>query len=169
MILIGLDQRTILIPSHKSRLLVPSPWVFGFGRGHTPSDHSILQAMCEAYRHPNKMGFLLPKGEGRRSGEGSRPHALSSEGLSLLWKHHFSIFYRSLWSLGSSIPVSFIQNVHEFLCGFFVVFTWCFARSSPNIYRIPVLFFQLHLIWIKEPVVQEQHLPNQGEPRGQIS
>ena len=99
---------------------------FRFGRGHTPSDHSILQAMCEAFRHPNKMGFLLPKGEGKRSREGVKAICSISEYLSLLCKHHFSIFYGSLWSLGRNIPALICSEYPWIsvwlLCGFYLMF-----------------------------------------------
>lgn len=115
MILIGLDQRTILIPSHRSRLLVPSPWVFGFGRGHTPSDHGILQAMCEAYRHPNKMGFLLPKGEGRRSGEG-QGHMLYPVKVSPCSVSTTSVYFTGVYDLWVAAFQSHLSKMSMNFC-----------------------------------------------------
>lgn len=64
------------LTNHLPQVPPPSPITlgirfsaFGFGKGHKPSDRSIPQAIREGYGHPNKIGFLLPRGEGQWSGE----------------------------------------------------------------------------------------------------
>ena len=109
MILIGLDQRTVFIPAHRSHLLVPSPWLLGFQPldlgGGTPLQTIASPKLCVRPTDMQTKWDSCYQGEkGGGVGKGPRPHAVCSEGLSLLCKHHFIIFYRSLWSLGRSIP-----------------------------------------------------------------
>lgn len=131
MILIGLDQRTILIPSHRSHLLVPSPWVLGFQRLDLGRDTPVQTiASSKPCVRPSdtetRRDSCYQRERGGGAGKGSRPHALSSEDLSLLCKHHFSIFYGSLWSLGRSIPALIYSKCPWIsvwlLCGIYLMF-----------------------------------------------
>lgn len=126
MILIGLDQRNYSSPLPQVPPPSPIPLGVWIWEGHTPFRPWHPASHVWGLQTPKQNGIPVTKGRGRRSGEG-QGHMLYPVKVSPCSVSTTSAFYRSLWSLGSSIPVSFIQNVHEFLCGFFVVFTWQFC------------------------------------------
>ena len=137
MILIGLDQRAILIPSHRSHLLVPSPWVLGFQRldlgGDTPLQTIASSKPCvRPSDTQTKWDSCYQRERGSGAGKGSRPYALSVN-ISPYSVSTTSVYFTGVYDLWvGTFQLSFVQNIHEFLCGFFVVFTWCFARIFPK-------------------------------------
>lgn len=108
-ILIGLDQRALLITSHRSHPLVPSPWALGFqhldlGRDTNLQTVASPKPYVRGTDTQTKLDSCYQGERGSGVGKWPRLSATSHDGLSQLCKHQSSIFYRSLWPLGRSIP-----------------------------------------------------------------
>lgn len=82
---------------------------------------------------PKQDGIPVTKGRGEAEQGRGQGHMLCPVKISPCSVSTTSVYFTGVYDLWvGAFQLSFIQNVHEFLCGFFVVFTWCFARIFPK-------------------------------------